>query len=58
MVNVTKIYTCPECSTEFDVKFDALTCCNETGEHYQCECGDLYDEEQDAIDCCTGTDYD
>ena len=57
MVNITKRYTCPECSSVYDDKMEALTCCNETGEHYQCECGALFDDEQDANDCCSGADY-
>ena len=58
MVNITKKYTCPECCNVYDEKLDALTCCYETGEYYQCECGDIFDEEQDAIDCCSGEEYD
>lgn len=58
MVNITKVYTCPECSGVWDEKIDAFTCCNEVGEYYQCECGDFFDEEQDAIDCCSGEGYD
>lgn len=58
MVNITKRYTCPECSKMFDEKMDALTCCNYTGEYFQCECDALFDDEQDAIDCCSGEEYD
>ena len=57
MVNVTKMYTCPECSDIFYEKMDALTCCNETGVYFKCECGSLFEEEQDANDCCGGADY-
>ena len=57
MTDVSEVYLCPECYTEFALGEDAVECCVVEPEpllRYLCgDCNDVHESEEDAGVCCT-----